>query len=482
MGKTTALSILSGERIPNLGEWENEDMDWNDALAALPAGGVRDHIDRIAHDEIFVATKPQAVDQLPKVVKGQLGDLLRSVDEEGRLEEVTFDLGLSHLLEREISELSGGELQRTAIAATVLKSADLYFFDEPTSYLDIHERIRVSRVIRELAERAPILVVEHDLAILDVLCDSLQILYGRKGGFGVMTKPRPTRTAINVYLDGYLKEENVRVRDKPIKFHSGHEREVERGNEIISWDGIEKKLGDFSLKTGKGSIHRAEVVGVVGPNGTGKTTLARILGGEIDPDAGWFSSEAVIAYKPQHVEVEHDGTVGEWLTNVIGPHWQGGEFASTLIRPLGIDAIIERPTNALSGGELQAVHLALCIGQDADLYLLDEPSAHLDASARMEAARAIRRLMESNERAALVIDHDVYMIDIISDRLLVFSGVGGIEGKAEGPIGLRKGMNRFLKDADVTFRRDHDSRRPRINKHGSRLDREQRSKGEYFYS
>jgi len=100
----------------------------------------------------------------------------------------------------------------------------------------------------------------------------------------------------------------------------------------------------------------------------------------------------------------------------------------------------------------------------------------------MEAAKAIRRTIQSNEKSAFIIDHDVYFIDIVSDSLLVFEGKGGVEGLAKGPYNLRKGMNKFLATVDITFRRDHDTKRPRINKLGSRKDREQRAKGEYFYT
>ena len=121
---------------------------------------------------------------------------------------------------------------------------------------------------------------------------------------------------------------------------------------------------------------------------------------------------------------------------------------------------------------MQAVSIAICLGREADLYSLDEPSAHLDANARMEAAKAIRRTMEANEKSALVIDHDVYFIDILSDSLMVFDGQGGQHGKATGPYPLRDGMNQFLEQVNITFRRDHDSKRPRINKPESRKDRE----------
>ena len=175
-----------------------------------------------------------------------------------------------------------------------------------------------------------------------------------------------------------------------------------------------------------------------------------------------------------------DCSVQLWLDSEIGGKWRGGEFNVNVIKALGVDQLLAKRVKKLSGGERQAVSIAICLGRDADLYLLDEPSAHLDANARMEAAKAIRRTMESNEKSAFVIDHDVYFIDILSDSLLVFDGQGGSFGKAEGPFTLREGMNRFLKDVNITFRRDHDSKRPRINKNKSRKDREQQSSGDYY--
>ncbi len=145
-----------------------------------------------------------------------------------------------------------------------------------------------------------------------------------------------------------------------------------------------------------------------------------------------------------------------------------------------MDQLLPKRVKKLSGGERQAVSIAICLGRDADLYLLDEPSAHLDANARMEAAKAIRRTMEANEKTALVIDHDVYFIDILSDSLMVFDGEGGKSGRATGPYPLRDGMNQFLDQVNITFRRDHDSKRPRINKPDSRKDREQQSSGDFY--
>jgi len=482
MGKSTAINLLSGTIQPNLGDWTVNSREWREILDTFPKGELRDYLTLISEEGVDIAVKPQYIDKLPKIFDGSVGELLGRVDDREELGKYTNLLKIDHIIERKLNKLSGGELQRVALCATLLKEADVYFFDEPSSYLDIHERMRMVRIIQGLAERGKrVLVVEHDLAILDVLCDLLHIVYGERGAYGIFTPARSTRTAINAYLNGFLPEENIRIRDKPIQFLRGRIRGEEIGQPILQWGDMEKTLGDFKLKTGHGEVKSAEVVGIVGPNATGKTTMARLIAGEIEPDQGWCTMDAKISYKPQHVNTDFDGTVRDWLDNELGAKWRSGEFHTQVIRALQVDKMVELQSQKLSGGELQAVSIAICLGKEADLYLLDEPSAHLDANARMETAKAIRRTMESNEKAALVIDHDIYFIDIVSDSLLVFDGEGGKEGNAVGPLSLRKGMNKFLSDVNVTFRRDYDSHRPRINKVGSRKDREQKLAGEYFY-
>ncbi len=483
IGKSTAINLLSGTFRPNLGDWENPPPDWGQVIATFPRGELRDYLGLVSEGEVSIAVKPQYIDKLPRIFEGEVNELLVRVDDRDEIVRYSELLGISHILDRKLDALSGGELQRVAICATLLKEADVYFFDEPSSYLDIYERMRMVGVVRDLADRGKrVLVVEHDLAILDVLCDLIHVIYGERSAYGIFTPPRSTRTAINAYLDGFLPEENVRIRDKPIRFLRGRTRGEEVGTPVIKWGSIEKTLGDFNLKTEDGEVKSAEVVGVVGPNATGKTTMIKIIAGEIDPDEGWCTMDAKVSYKPQHVRSEFEGTIQDWLDYELGGKWRGGEFHTQVIRSLQVDKMLDLQATKLSGGELQAVSIAICLGKEADLYLFDEPSAHLDANARMEAAKAIRRTMESNEKAAMVIDHDTYFLDIVSDSILVFQGEGGGHGKAVGPLSLRKGMNLFLSDANVTFRRDVESHRPRINKPSSRKDREQKSAGEYFYS
>ena len=483
IGKSTAINLLSGSFRPNLGDWQQPPPNWEEIISTFPRGELRDYLSLVSEGQISIAVKPQYIDKLPQIFDGKVKDLLERVDDRGELENLSELMAVGHIIERKLGELSGGELQRVAICATLLKEADVYFFDEPSSYLDIYERMRMVGIVRSLAEKGKrVLVVEHDLAILDVLCDSVHIIYGDRSAYGIFTPPRSTRTAINAYLEGFLPEENIRIREKPIQFLRGRTRGEEVGDPVIKWGGIEKTLGDFKLETGEGEVKSAEVVGVVGPNATGKTTFVNIISGAIDPDEGWCTMDAKVSYKPQHVRSDFDGTVRHWLDSELGTKWRSGEFNTQVIRALQVDKMLELETKKLSGGELQAVSIAICLGKEADLYLFDEPSAHLDSNARMEAAKAIRRTMESNEKASMVIDHDTYFLDIVSDSILVFQGEGGKKGNAMGPLSLRKGMNLFLSDANVTFRRDVESHRPRVNKPSSRKDREQKNSGEYFYS
>jgi len=230
IGKSTAINLLSGTFRPNLGDWENSSPDWDEVISTFPRGELRDYLGMVSTGEVSIAVKPQYIDKLPRIFDGEVRELLARVDDRGEIEYYTELMGISHILVRKLGDLSGGELQRVAICATLLKEADVYFFDEPSSYLDIYERMRMVGVVRELAEKGKrVLVVEHDLAILDVLCDLIHVIYGERSAYGIFTPPRSTRTAINAYLDGFLPEENVRIRDKPIQFLRGRNRGEEVG-------------------------------------------------------------------------------------------------------------------------------------------------------------------------------------------------------------------------------------------------------------
>ena len=220
---------------------------------------------------------------------------------------------------------------------------------------------------------------------------------------------------------------------------------------------------------------------MLGQNALGKTTFVKILSGVVKPDSGAVENELRIAYKPQYISTDYDGTVYELLSNALKEHMEDVFIKNEILSPMNISELYDKYIGDLSGGELQRTSIALTLATDADLYLIDEPSAHLDSSYRMNVAKIIRRVMENNKKSAIVVDHDIYLIDLISDALIIFKGEQGISGNSMGPMDMREGMNMFLKDLGITFRRDESTRRPRINKLNSALDRQQKVSGEYYY-
>jgi ATP-binding cassette subfamily E protein 1 len=481
IGKTTIINILSGNLVPNLGDYEREPR-WESVLVHFAGREVANHLKKVADGTIKTSLKPQYVDKIPTLFPHRVDELLKKSNETGEMEAVIDSMDLSGCLERKTTELSGGELQRLTMAATMLKEADIYFFDEPSSYLDIHQRLTVAKSIRELSLTKQVVVIEHDLAVLDFLGDEVYLMYGSEGAYGIIAHPRAVRTAINTYLSGYLREENIRFRDTEIRFETHAPRAGWETGTLIEFGDLEKNLNGFSLMTGAGKVHAGEVVGVVGRNSTGKTTFVKMLAGIINPTKGTLETNIKVSYKPQYLKPEFEGTVRELYFSTVGKGFESGFFQSEIFTPLNLKPLMDSLITSLSGGELQRTAIALSLMTEADMYLIDEPSAYLDSSQRMVAARTIRRVMEKSGKSALIVDHDVYFIDLVSDSLMVFGGEPSVHGTSKGPFWLREGMNMFLQNLGITFRRDPDTKRPRINKLDSVLDREQKAKGEYYYT
>src|SRR6056297_696788 len=484
IGKTTAVRILAGELEPNLGRHEDE-PGWDEVLEAYRGTELQDYIADVRDGDVTIARKPQYVDQIPNSFDGNTRQLLERTNERGALDELVERLSIGPVMDQSIDDLSGGELQRVAIAATLARDTDFYFLDEITPYLDIGQRVTAARIIRELAEEEDrsMLVVEHDLAILDLLADGVHLAYGRPSAFGIITPPKSVRNGINEYLSGYLDNENMRIREEAITFEEHAPRTATKAEAVVEYPDLKKSYGEgeFSLEVEAGKIHESEVLGVVGPNGIGKSTFAQLLAGQLEPDEGEIDSRLEISYKPQYIDIDQHMRVDAFLRSITDEF--GSSYWNTEIAPpLQLERVMEQNLSDLSGGERQRVAIAACLSDTADLYLLDEPSAHLDVEQRVQATRAIRRYAEQQDATVLVIDHDIYMIDLLADRLMVFDGEPAEHGRAGQPQPMRDGMNEFLANLEVTFRRDERTSRPRINKPESQLDRQQKSEGEYYYA
>ena len=481
VGKSTALNILSGNLKPNFGDYSSP-PDWDEIINYFKGTEYKDHFSKISSNTLQVSVKPQAVYSLSNVWKGDTLSLLKHYDERNVLDTMIQELDLEQTLKRQVSELSGGELQRVAVAVSASREADLYLFDEPSSYNDIYQRLNVSNVIQKLAsDDRSVIIVEHDLTLLDYLCDFVQILYGDQGAYGIVSSVQSSRKGINTLLDGYLPTENVRFRDTPISFAVYAPIGDESNSiELLNYSNITKSYPGFTLSTESGSIRKGEVIGILGANALGKTTFLKILAGVEKPDAGQISKNSSISYKPQYLSSNNEKYV-EDLFYEIQEGMMTDEYRSNIFEPMRIQKLYPRKISELSGGELQKVAVAVCLAQDAEIYVMDEPSAFLDIEDRMSLAKAIQQYVRLVSKSALIIDHDIQLVDIVSDSLIIFEGSPGIQGFTTQVLTKEAGMNNFLKQLDVTYRRDLESGRPRVNKHDSKSDRLQKESNSYYY-
>ncbi len=479
-GKTTALNILAGLSIPNMGAYEERPTDYKKIIETFRGKELHTIFSEISTKKFPVSVKPQIVEKIAHAFKGSAEELLKNISPE-KYAHVIRELGMEKYAQRELKNLSGGELQKVALAACALKDAKTYFIDEPSSYLDIRERLRVAGFIRGLVnENKSVLTVEHDLVLLDYLSDNVHMMFGEPSVFGVVSAVHPTREGINQYLEGFAKDENYRFRSRPITFQDKSARDIKKQVPLLTWPAFDVKQGTFTLHADAGVIHTNQSIGILGPNGIGKTTFVKTLAGMLTPITGELPQKIPVAYKPQYVEAIANTTVEEFLHKRMGA--ASRESKHLLIEPLHLPSLYEKQLDTLSGGELQRVAIAAALGSDAPLVLLDEPSAMLDVEQRLQLAKTIRTIVDVQEKTVLIVDHDLMFMDYVSDRLLLFEGEPGMKGHVRGPMSMEEGMNGLLKQLGITVRRDQSTKRPRINKPGSVKDAEQKKEGNYYYT
>lgn len=204
-------------------------------------------------------------------------------------------------------------------------------FDEPSSYLDVKQRLKAARAIRSLANAENyVIVVEHDLSILDYLSDFICVLYGNPGAYGVVTMPFSVREGINIFLGGFVPTENMRFREEELSFRVTETEEEKKANMEKSafkpyqytYPNMKKTLGGFELDITAGAFTQSEVVVILGQNGTGKTTLIKLLAGILKPDDEETEMPKLnISYKPQTIAPKFQGTVRDLLYLKLQDTW-----------------------------------------------------------------------------------------------------------------------------------------------------------------
>ncbi len=463
IGKSTAIKILSGQEKINFGKETTE----KEILNYFQGSGLKNYFAGLGSKKI--SYKPQNLSKLSANVK--VIDLLKQRGDEKEIRKLAMELNVSQIVENKTNELSGGELQKVAIIAASLGDSDVYFFDEPFAYLDIGERLRVSDFIKKISKNKMTIIVEHDLLVLDYLVDYINIFYGSGGAFGLVSELKTAKYGVNSYLHGFLKEENLRIRDKEINFNFTKNPSIS-GLKISKWPDFNIKFeSGFKLSVKAGEIQQNHVVGILGRNRTGKTTFIRALVGEIQTSEGKIDLDLKISYKPQYLFTENEEIVKDICLRE--------KINKKLMSLFNLGVFQQKKISELSGGELQCFSIARCLAKEADVYFFDEPSAYLDVEERISSAKAIKEIMIEKQKTAFVVEHDLLLISYLADSIINFDGEAGVEGNSREVKDFEKGIFELLKSLDITLRKDKESGRPRINKKGSVLDREQKEKGEW---
>ncbi|KAI5190424.1 ATP-binding cassette, sub-family E, member 1 [Nematocida minor] len=487
IGKSTALGILSGNTVPNLNDF-NSTPDWAKLLVRYRGSELHKYFTRLLNENMKISYKTQYVDKIPRSLKDEtVKDVLPPATE--KVKNLYKELELEKLEDRRVKDLSGGELQRFAIAQTMAAKAEVYIFDEPSSYLDVRQRIKAATLIRKLCDdRKYVIVVEHDLSILDLMSDYGCVLYGVPGAYGVISQPFTVREAINIFLNGMLPTENMRFRAESLTFRISEtavnvESAAAGSLGVVKYPSLTKAWKDgFKLTAKEGAFSSPEIIVLLGENGMGKTTFIKMLAQEIKSDNGNEPPKLTISIKPQKLSPKYEDTVRNLFLMKAKHALVDSLFTVEVMNPLDIKSLFEKKVKELSGGELQRVAIALCLSKPADLYLIDEPSAYLDSDQRIVVSKVLKRFITSQKRSAFLVEHDMIMATYVADRMMVFEGTPGVECTVNAPGGVVDGMNMFLKSLDVTFRRDAENYRPRINMPNSAKDREQKESGNYFFN
>lgn len=516
IGKSTIVNILSNKMKPNF-EIQNKTFTDKEIISKFKGSEMHKYMTKLYNNELKVCLKPQHVDALIGYLKSKKLDYTVSEYIESKNEykydatntnnstntnnlddqwfkQVISILELDKIANSKVATLSGGELQRLVCATTLLTKADVYIFDEPTNYLDVKKRLDMAFLINNLVKPdVYVLVIEHDLTILDYMSEYICIMYGTPGAFGIVSIPLSTANAINTYFEGYIPSENMRFRETeysltglnlPEDDKVVNEFQMEYKGGKIVYDNYELEIMDGSFPV------KSCITVILGENGAGKTTFINHLSRELN-----FS----VSYKPQYLSIDKfvnkDGTyptVREFLLNNIKLMFIEPMFISDVVKPMNIEKIYDRTLNELSGGELQRFFITYCLGANTHIYLIDEPSGMLDIEQRAIVAKVLKRFTVHYGKVLFVVEHDMMIAASLGSELnsrvipmdtRIDPDTGIRKSTANKPVNFNEGINHFLRLLNVTFRTDTQiakHKRPRINKLNSAKDKEQKASGNFY--
>jgi len=440
-GKSTLFRILAGEERPDSG------------TVALRRGL---RVGILTQDPAFPPEQ-----RLFEAV-GEPRPELEGWDWNHRVERVLTQLGVGGW-DRPMGTLSGGERRRVALARTLLTDPEILLLDEPTNHLDADSVLWLEEALFDFPGAA--LIITHDRYFLDRVVDRMLELSptglaGYEGGYTEYLEERAAREERTQVEEGkrlkLLERELAWARRSPpartgkqkarrARAHEMAEAQRERdrtrtrevtlemqaaprlGRSVLDLKAVSKTYGDRKILDGlTDSLRAGERVGIVGPNGVGKTTLLRILMGEESPDSGEvvLGENTRIAYLDQLRVLDPELSVARAVSEQDWVEIGGRSMhlRAYLERFLFPPHVQDQKVRALSGGERNRILLARLFLEEANLLILDEPTNDLD----LDTLQVLEERLDEFPGCILLVTHDRFLLDKLATSLLVFEGKGRV--------------------------------------------------------
>lgn len=385
-------------------------------------------------------------------------DMLNAWEFELKIKQILTTLKIDNF-EQKIGELSGGQIKRVALANTLISEPDLFILDEPTNHLDLEMVEWLENYLKNSS--ASLLMVTHDRYFLDRVCNHIieidnENIYSYNGNYSYYLEKRDerisafaseTESAINIYkreLEWMRSTPQARTsksKGRIDRFYELEERAKQKqsnasiklnvkasyiGSKIFEAKDVSKKFDDLIiLNNFNYTFSRYEKLGIVGKNGTGKSTFIKLLLGKIEPDKGFFDIGETVTfgyYSQEGIEFDENSKVIDAVRDIAeeidlgnGKKLSASQFLQHfLFKPETQHNFIHK----LSGGEKRRLYLCTVLMKNPNFLILDEPTNDLD----IVTLNILEEYLENFKGCVIVISHDRYFMDKVVDHLFVFEG------------------------------------------------------------